>query len=160
MGPCTICGNDDLREKFHKLIPNLLLKAMQSPATPNLKVKLSLNDQLCQKHYTELVVFDRNLSPNNQCSSADNISLEHSEKIMVEQLEIGNGVYRSIKSVLDILLPIWKHSSPPILISEDTNRLKLGDNGYNVGHKQNYVMITFCLLNEGSQVLKPDYQYW
>ncbi|CAG8715339.1 14874_t:CDS:2, partial [Cetraspora pellucida] len=41
----------------------------------------------------------------------------------------------------------------------DTIELKLGGDGYNVGHKQNYVMMTVCLLNEDREVLKPDHQY-
>ena len=60
------CGKDDLREKFRKLTPNLLSKAVQSPAALNSKAELHLNNQLYHKHYTDFVVFDRNLSPNNK----------------------------------------------------------------------------------------------
>ncbi|RIB04526.1 hypothetical protein C2G38_2283828 [Gigaspora rosea] len=37
--------------------------------------------------------------------------------------------------------------------------LKFGGNGWNIGRKQNYVMMTVCLLNEGKKVLKPKNQY-
>ncbi|PKY31990.1 hypothetical protein RhiirB3_449879 [Rhizophagus irregularis] len=41
----------------------------------------------------------------------------------------------------------------------DTINLKLSGDGRNVGRKQNHVMLTFCLLNEKDEVLKPDHQY-
>ncbi len=47
----------------------------------------------------------------------------------------------------------------PIITSGDTLYIKLGGDGRNVGRKQNHVMITFCLLNEGNEVLKPDHQF-
>jgi len=78
--------------------------------------------------------------------------------IIVNEQEIGNGVYRSIRSLLKILIPIW--SSKSILQPGMTINLKLGGDGRNVGRKQNHVMITVCLLNEKDEVLKPDHQYW
>ena len=56
--PCAVCS----REKFHKLIPKLSLNAIQNPVAQNLNAELGLYYQLCYKHYTELVLFDRNLS--------------------------------------------------------------------------------------------------
>lgn len=82
------------------------------------------------------------------------------EGILVEETEIGNGVYRSIKTLLEVLISIWKNTSPQILNQGDTINLKIGGDGRNVGRKQNHVMITFCILNEGKEVLKPDHQYW
>ena len=82
------------------------------------------------------------------------------EGILVEEAEIGNGVYRSIKTLLEVLISTWKNTSPRILNQGDTINLKIGGDGRNVGCKQNHVMITFCLLNEGKEVLKPDHQYW
>ena len=49
-GPCKVCGKDDSKEKFRKLTPNLLPKTIQRPAAQNLKVNLSLYDQLCHKN--------------------------------------------------------------------------------------------------------------
>ena len=80
--------------------------------------------------------------------------------IIVDEQEIGNGVYRSIRNLLQIFIPIWNRSNPPILQSGNTINLKLGEDGRNVGRKQNHVMLTFCLLNERDEVLKPDHQYW
>ena len=57
------------------------------------------------------------------------------------------------------LIPIWKAGENPIIIPEDTLYIKLSGDRQNVGRKQNHVMITFCLLNEGDEVLKPNHQY-
>ena len=75
---------------------------------------------------------------------------------MIDEQEIGNGVYRSIRSLLKILIPIWSKS---ILQPGDTINLKLGGDGRNVGRKQNHVMMTICLLNEKDEVLKPNHQF-
>ena len=64
----------------------------------------------------------------NHSSPEDNTLLE---EILVEHLEIGNGAYRSIKSILNCLLPIWKQSFPPTLIPGDTLILKLGGDNHN-----------------------------
>ncbi len=74
---------------------------------------------------------------------------ENSDGIVVDEQEIGNGVYRSIRSLLKLLIPIWNKS---ILQSGDTIILKLGGDGRNVGRKQNHVMITICLLNEKDNI--------
>ncbi|RHZ80125.1 hypothetical protein Glove_139g356 [Diversispora epigaea] len=58
------------------------------------------------------------------------------------ETEIGSGAYRSIKTLLGILIPIWKNTSP-ILKEGDTIN----------------VMSTYCLLNEKEKVLKPNNQY-
>ncbi|PKK76576.1 hypothetical protein RhiirC2_772307 [Rhizophagus irregularis] len=78
---------------------------------------------------------------------------------MVDEQEIGNGVYRSIRNLLQIFIPIWNKSNLPTLQPGNTVYLKLGGDGRNVGRKQNHVMITICLLNERDEVLKPDHQY-
>ncbi|RGB22479.1 hypothetical protein C1646_776025 [Rhizophagus diaphanus] len=64
------------------------------------------------------------------------------DEIIVDKQEIGNGVYRSIRNLLQILIPIWNSSNPPILQPENTINLKLGEDGRNVGCKQNHVMMT------------------
>ncbi|CAG8603391.1 9076_t:CDS:2 [Cetraspora pellucida] len=257
-GPCVVCGKNDLAEKFRRLTPNLFYKALQSLTALNLKVVLSLYDQLCHKHYTKLVIFDRHFSPKEKQSANsensdkqskvknckknvkkrpfstiqstlgqnkrfaafgresgkalsllimqhqlvtenkkplahvhsiqldvndesvklnyqpfnkakefskidaiiracdesllfcdgyrkvgigtfnidnvvsnqlnNNISFEYSNN---KQLEIQNSAFRSIKSILNILVPIWKQSSSPILILGDTIKLKLGGDSHN-----------------------------
>ena len=73
--------------------------------------------------------------------------------------EVENGAYRSLSTLLKILIPIWKAGENPIIIPGDTLYIKLGGDGRNVGRKQNHVMVTFCLLNERDEVLKPDHQF-
>ncbi len=68
--------------------------------------------------------------------------------------------FRSIKALLDILVPIWKKGSSPILIPRDTIKLKFGGDGHIVTHQYSHVMFTVCLLNEKNDVLKTSKQYW
>src|SRR5579859_3963159 len=84
---------------------------------------------------------------------------ENIENIEFSDNEVGNGVYRSIISLLHILVPILSISTPSVLNHGDIINLKLGGDGRNVGRAQNHVMLTVCILNEGEAVLKPDYQY-
>jgi hypothetical protein len=54
-GPCAICGLQDNKEIFRRLKDWSLEKANKhSHAT-----KLKIGDELCKKHYNELVVYDR-----------------------------------------------------------------------------------------------------
>ncbi|RHZ90048.1 hypothetical protein Glove_8g126 [Diversispora epigaea] len=92
-------------------------------------------------------------------SNTNNYNSEIINDILVDNNEIGNGAFRSLVTLLKILIPIWKKGKNPVIIPGDTLYIKLGGDGRNVGRKQNHVMITFCLLNEGEEVLKPDKQY-
>src|SRR4051794_3183066 len=73
--------------------------------------------------------------------------------------EVDNGAYRSIISLLNILVPILVKSNPPILKIGDKINIKLSGDGRNVGRKQKHVMLTICILNEGEAVLNPSHQY-
>ena len=97
---------------------------------------------------------------NIDCSINDFDVSEQYEEILVEETEIGNSAYRSIQTLLKVLISVWKNTSPSILNQGDTISLKIGGDGQNVGRKQKHVMMTFCLLNEKKEVLKPDHQYW
>ncbi|CAG8718903.1 2220_t:CDS:1, partial [Cetraspora pellucida] len=44
-----------------------------------------------------------------------------------------------------------KQSFLPILVLEDMIKLKLEGDSCNIGQKQNYVIVTVCLLNEGKK---------
>ncbi len=96
---------------------------------------------------------------NNQSSIDDDVN-EYTGDILVDDHEVGNGAFRSLLTLLKVLIPIWKAGENPVIIPGNTLYIKLGGDGRNVGRKQNHVMITFCLLNEGKEVLKPDHQYW
>ncbi|RHZ68619.1 hypothetical protein Glove_294g123 [Diversispora epigaea] len=92
----------------------------------------------------------------------DELDIQPDEGILVEKTDIGTGVYRSISTILETLISIWKNGkngSSPILKQGDTIKLKIGGDGRNVGRKQSHVMMTFCLLNEKEKVLKPNHQY-
>ncbi len=102
-------------------------------------------------------IFNLNQEINDQ-SNIDDFD-EYTNDILVDNHEIGNGAFRSLSTLLKKLIPIWKMGENPIITSGDTLYIKLGGDGRNVGRKQNHVMITFCLLNEGNEVLKPDHQF-
>ncbi|PKK64460.1 hypothetical protein RhiirC2_787463 [Rhizophagus irregularis] len=78
---------------------------------------------------------------------------------LVNNYEVENGAYHSLSTLLKILIPVWKGRENPVIISGDILHIKLGRYGRNVGRKQNHVMVTFCLLNEKDDVLKPNHQY-
>ncbi|RIB07881.1 hypothetical protein C2G38_2213141 [Gigaspora rosea] len=89
---------------------------------------------------------------NELFSSENSIDIENS---LIDSQDIGNGVYHSISTLLQTLIPIWKSKKDPIIIPGDTLYLKLGGNGRNVGRKQSHVLLSFCLLNEKMMCLNP-----
>jgi hypothetical protein len=97
---------------------------------------------------------DQDINQSNIEDVNNNIS-----DILIDNFEIGNGAFRSLSTLLKILIPIWKKGENPVITPGDTLYIKLGGDGRNVGRKNNHVMITFCLLNEREEVLKPDHQY-
>ncbi|CAJ0769619.1 11444_t:CDS:2, partial [Entrophospora sp. SA101] len=46
--------------------------------------------------------------------------------ILVEDVEVGNGVFRSISTLLKVLIPFWKSGEKPVITVGDTLRIKLG----------------------------------
>ena len=95
----------------------------------------------------------------NQFNDENNSNEHDAGDILVNNCEVGNGAYRSLLALLKILIPVWKAEKNPVIISGDTLHIKLGGDGQNVGRKPNHVMVTFCLLNEKDNVLKPNHQY-
>lgn len=59
IGPCAVCGIRDNKETFRRLKDWSLEKANKRSNTL-LPIKLKIDDQLCIKHYNELVGYDRN----------------------------------------------------------------------------------------------------
>ena len=119
-------------------------------AQRRIEITKSINNQI------QIGLFNLDKELNQQPILDDDELQDDSDGIVVDEQEIGNGVYRSIRSLLKILIPIWSES---ILQPGVTINLKLGGDGRNVGRKQNHVMMTVCLLNEKDEVLKPDHQY-
>ena len=123
-------------------------------AQRRIEITKLMNDQI------HIGTFNLNKELNQQPTlDDDDESQDNSDRIIVDEQEIGNGVYRSVRIFLQKLIPIWNKSVLPILQPGDTINLKLSGDGRNVGRKQNHVMMTVCLLNEKDEVLKPDHQY-
>ena len=62
-GPCVVCGrekNKENKERFQKLQTQTLAKAQMSPEISLLTIELQVGHELCQKHYNNLVCYDRN----------------------------------------------------------------------------------------------------
>jgi hypothetical protein len=98
----------------------------------------------------------------NAATNDDNNGDENQQNISdveFDDEEVGNGAYRSIISLLDIIVPILTTSTPPILKVGDKINIRLSGDGRNVGRKQKHVMLTMCILNEGEAVLNPTHQY-
>lgn len=100
-----------------------------------------INEFMNSQIHIEIFNIDQNI---NQLNGYNNV------------LVVGNGAYRSLSTLLKVLIPIWKAT---VIIPGDTLHIKLGGDGRNVGRKQSHVMVTFCLLNEKDDVLKPNHQY-
>ncbi|CAB4428150.1 unnamed protein product [Rhizophagus irregularis] len=105
----------------------------------------------------EIFSIDREI--NDLSNINDNLDDHTSDILVIDHHEIGNGAFRSLLTLLNVLIPIWKSGEKPIIKPGDTLYIKLGGDGRNVGRKQNHVMITFCLLNEEDEVLKPSHQF-
>jgi hypothetical protein len=59
-------------EKFQKLTSEALTKMQNNTAVSSLTVQLQMNDQLCIKHYNELVSYKRNISKSKKkCADKD-----------------------------------------------------------------------------------------
>ena len=98
---------------------------------------------------------------NNNPPDDDNNNEDQQDinEIELNDDDVGNGAYRSIISLLDIIVPILTTSVPSVLKVGDKINIKLGEDGRNMGRKQKHVMLTMCILNEGEAVLNPTHQY-
>ena len=77
------------------------------------------------------------------CTNASKLDFVRKDKDLIINQEIGNGVYRSITSLLHLLIPILNEKF--ILKENDTIYLKLGADGRNVGRYHNHVIYTVCI---------------
>ena len=82
-----------------------------------------------------------------------------SSEIELNDGDVGSGAYRSIISILDIIVPILTTLTSPVLKVGDKINIKLSGDGRNIGRKQKHVMLTMCILNEEEAVLNPAHQY-
>lgn len=59
-GPCVVCGgNQNPSIQYRKITAQSILKINKSPNIENLNIELKVDDQLCKKHYNELIVYER-----------------------------------------------------------------------------------------------------
>ena len=141
------------RDGYHRLaqaIPNLtrehVIEKRRNEITKSMKVLLPIKSF---NTYSVTINDD-----NNGDESQQDIS-----EVEFEEEEVGNGAYRSIISLLDIIVPMLTTSTPPILKDNDKINIRLSGDGRNVGRKQKHVMLTMCILNEEEAVLNPNHQY-
>ncbi|CAJ0745333.1 4168_t:CDS:2 [Entrophospora sp. SA101] len=59
-GPCVVCGLIDSNVKYRKLNVESLRKTTNSPKFHLVTTKLEVGQQLCQKDWNQLVIYDRN----------------------------------------------------------------------------------------------------
>ncbi|CAG8851386.1 8118_t:CDS:1, partial [Gigaspora margarita] len=102
-GPCIIRGCENTSETFRKLTEESLKKVNKSPKADLIINTLKVGDELCQKHYNDLVVFDRaqksnKKKRNNDLSYNPNTS-KRSKILKYQQVEVqeSNQITRQIK---------------------------------------------------------------
>ncbi len=101
-------------------------------------------------------IFNINQEINNQLSIEDDFN-ENIDDILVDDHEIENETLCSLLTLLKKLIPIWKIGENPIITLGDTLYIKLNGDDWNISKKQNHIMMTFYLLNEGDEVLKSNH---
>lgn len=143
----TLISRDGYR-KLAKVIPHLtreyVIEKRRNEITKTMKTLIPIKSFNIQN-----VNFDDDNNNENQ----DVSGIEFNDD------DVGNGAYRSIISLLDIIVPILTTSTPPVLKVGDKINIKLSGDGRNVGRKQKHVMLTMCILNEEEAVLNPTHQY-
>ncbi|CAG8837125.1 26646_t:CDS:1, partial [Racocetra persica] len=77
--------------------------------------------------------------------SNDNSSFD---KIITINNQTENAVYRSITSLLMVLVPVLTTSDLIFLYPGDKINIKIGGDGRNVSRKQSYVILAISILNE------------
>ena len=144
----TLISRDGYR-RLAKAIPNLIrehvIEKRRNEITKTMKILIPIK----AFNINSAIINDDNGDENQQDING----------IEINEEEIGNGAYRSIISLLDVLIPILTTLSPPVLKIGDKINIKLSGDGRNVGRKQKHVMLTMCILNEGKAVLNPTHQY-
>ncbi|PKC59395.1 hypothetical protein RhiirA1_469493 [Rhizophagus irregularis] len=93
----------------------------------------------------EIFSIDREI--NDLSNINDNLDDHTSDILVIDHHEIGNGAFRPLLTLLNVLIPIWKSGEKPIIKPGDTLYIKLGGDGRNVSRKQNhYLYFTYIIL--------------
>src|SRR5438132_1543639 len=142
-----------------KAISGTLLFGFNIPCLIEAREKIINMPSINRKHsYTEASVSQQNKRLHSLAKDFEMQSTTLLKSNNINQNRLCS--FRSIKSLLNILIPIWKKTSLPILNLGDTIKLKFGGDGHIVTNQYSHVMFTMCLLNEKNEVLKPNKQYW
>jgi len=114
------------------------------------EITASMNQEIPVKHFS----IGYNIDDDCQANDNDNLSRP-------ELNDSGNidGAFRTIASLLHMLIPFLVSCDPPVLNKTDTLKLRFSGDGRQVGRSQNHVLMTMCILNEGEAVLTPVKQY-
>lgn len=107
-----------------------------------------INDQIEQ--YLPILLFNIDQSLEKNITGAD-ISIAIDNKT-------GNAVYRSIRSLLTVLVPVLI-ANPTVLYPGDKINIKIGGDGRNIGRKQSHIILAISILNEGEAILNPKHVY-
>ena len=67
-GPCVVCGEENISKEYRKITEYSIIKAHKCPTVQSLNVKLQIDDQLCKKHYNELINYNRHDRRNHKQS--------------------------------------------------------------------------------------------
>ena len=65
-GPCVVCGEENISEEYRKITEYSISKVHKCPTVQSLNFKLQVGDQLCKKHYNELINYNWHDRPNNK----------------------------------------------------------------------------------------------
>ena len=114
----------------------------------------------------EIDAYMENLIPINFVDLNSVITSDSSEKpditdpIIIEQVvsAIGKGAYRSVKKILEYIVPAYIQSGK-LNPATPTIHLRISGDGRNVGHKVKHVMITVALLDDLTTLFEPNYHY-
>ncbi|CAG8756780.1 42220_t:CDS:2 [Gigaspora margarita] len=101
-----------------------------------------------------LIDLNLDLLPEDQLDSELDVHIMDSEIIDEVKNSIGKGVTRSIKDVLNFIIPSLIEKGI-LNYSESTLHIRISGDGRNVGNKIKHVMVTFTILNN-MNVFKSD----
>ncbi|CAG8765098.1 21924_t:CDS:2 [Cetraspora pellucida] len=96
---------------------------------------IDINNQM--KQHLLLVLFNINEYANN---IIENIDLNNTKD--------RNAIYRSIRSLLMVLVPVLTTSNPVVLRTGDKINIKVGGDGRNISKKQSHIILAISILNE------------
>ncbi|CAG8518447.1 7587_t:CDS:10 [Scutellospora calospora] len=105
----------------------------------------------------EYLVKQRRKEINNQIEQYLPISLFKIDQSLDNKT--GDAVYRSIKSLLTVLVPVLTTSNPTVFYFGDIINIKIGGDSRNIGRKQSHIILAISILNEGEMVLNPKHVY-